>query len=171
MKRDSIAYLCLGSNMGDSITMLNLAKDAILQISDCKLLAQSQIYITEPQNIKKQNWFANQILKISLPSFWHPKYFLNELLVLENNLGRERTGTEKYGPRCIDIDLLLFNDIKLDDPDCTVPHPRMVQRAFVLVPLLEIDPHLLIFDHPIEQWLNNLDWHKEGNKIFQQDKV
>ena len=96
-----------------------------------------------------------------------PEVFLAQLLDLEGQLGRVRAAVPRFGPRRIDLDLLLFGQQRLATPFCTVPHPRMFKRAFVLCPLAEIAPDYLIFGKTAEAYLAELDWRREGKKIFQ----
>ena len=101
-------------------------------------LRLSSVWQTEPVGLKDQNWFANQAGECLLAPDTDPHDFLHTLLDIENRMGRVRV--ERWGPRIIDIDLLLFDDQSMITSDLTLPHPEMTRRAFVLVPLLELGP-------------------------------
>lgn len=167
MKNESVAYISLGSNLGDSVLMLERAAAEIGALGGCRILAESRIYLTEPQGLKGQPWFANQVIKAACASAWEPIPFLAALLNIETRLGRDRKNSLKNGPRLIDADLLLFNDAVLDGPFCVLPHPEMCSRAFVLAPLAELAPDLLLNGKTAAGWLEALPWRREGYKIYQ----
>lgn len=160
----SQAFLSLGSNFPHAIARLACARVGIGDLAECELIAASAIYVTEPQGYDAQPWFHNQVLRIE--TFLGARTLLKKLLALETQLGRRRDGP-RFGPRCIDIDLLLYEDLELADPFCTVPHPRLCERAFCLVPLLELCPDLTIKGVSVSELLRRLDWRLAGNKIFQ----
>lgn len=165
------AYICLGSNCDDSKAMLARALHEIACLPSTRLAALSSLYYTEPQDYTEQPWFCNQVARILVErpgkSQWYAKKLLVTLLEIEYRLGRVRDPAIRFGPRKIDLDLLLFGQTTLNAPECTLPHPRMTQRAFVLVPLTELAPGLLIKDRTASQWLEDLDYHLEDKKIFQ----
>ena len=167
MKNESTAYISLGSNLGDSVLMLKRAVAEIGALGGCRILAESRIYLTEPQGLKNQPWFANQVIKAGLGGEWEPIPFLAALLAIETRLGRDRKNSVKNGPRLIDADLLLFNDAVLEGPFCVLPHPEMCSRAFVLAPLAELAPALLLNGKTPASWLAALSWRREGYKIYQ----
>ncbi len=134
------AYISLGSNLGDTRDNLRKALNIISDLDGISLVRASTLYMTEPQGMKDQPWFANQVVKLSCGNQWTSRNLLETLLTIESDLGRVRT--ERWGPRSIDLDLLLFGSEISDDPRVTLPHPRMQERAFVLIPLLEIEPDL-----------------------------
>lgn len=156
------AYVCLGSNSDNAAAMLAAA--VRLLGASWQVARVSSIYLTEPQNLKAQPWFNNQVVKL----FVEPGHlaFMRELLALESALGRKRSGP-RFGPRLIDIDLLLFGDVVSADPVCLLPHPRLAERAFALLPLLEIEPRIIIQGKPVRYWLGQIEWRQEGNLIFQ----
>lgn len=159
-------FVSLGSNIGESEIIFNKATAAIARLPHCEITASSKIYHTEPQGFKDQPWFKNQILKIALGREWQPQNFLTALLKIETSLGRERNGP-RFGPRKIDIDLLLFGNLCSSQPDCILPHPRMLERAFILVPMLELQPYLQINGLNLQDALHRLKWRLVDNKIFQ----
>lgn len=133
-------YLALGTNLGQREANLRAAREALaFQVG---LTAASRLYQTEPWGYTDQPAFLNQVLaaETSLP----PLDLLDLLKQIETDLGRK--ATFRYGPRLIDLDLLLYDDLVLDTPRLTLPHPRMAERAFVLAPLAEIAPDLR---HPV----------------------
>ncbi len=135
----AITYLALGTNLGDRLAHLRLALDPLPP--DIRVRAQSRIYETPAWGYEEQPAFLNMVLQAEteLP----PEALLTRLKKLEGDLGR--TPTFRWGPRVIDIDILFYDDLTLDSPDLTIPHPRLQERAFVLVPLAELAPDLV---HP-----------------------
>jgi 2-amino-4-hydroxy-6-hydroxymethyldihydropteridine diphosphokinase len=131
------AYLSLGSNVGDR--MENLRRGMELFCGEgIALRRTSSIYETEPVENTDQGWFLNCVAEVSTPLA--PLVLLRRLQRTERQLGRERT-TPK-GPRTLDIDILLYDDLVLHTEELTLPHPRMLERRFVLEPLREIAPAL-----------------------------
>jgi 2-amino-4-hydroxy-6-hydroxymethyldihydropteridine diphosphokinase len=135
-----VAYLCLGSNIGDRIA--NLRKAVTLLDPKVHVKAQSSIYQTEPWGYSDQPTFLNQVIKIDTDL--EPFELLEFVKEIEFSIGRQETF--RYGPRLIDLDILFYDDLILDTPKLTIPHPRIIERAFVLIPLAEIAPDLL---HPV----------------------
>lgn len=129
------AYVGLGSNLGDRTAHLLLGLSALSRLPDTHLLRLSPIYETEPVG-PSQPPYLNLVaeLETELP----PRALLGEMLRIERAQGRERR--ERWGPRTLDLDLLLYGDLVLKEEDLEVPHPRLHQRAFVLVPLLDLLP-------------------------------
>ncbi len=148
------AYVGLGSNLGDRSAHLLLGLSALSRLPDTHLLRLSPVYETEPVG-PPQPPYLNLVaeLETGLP----PRALLGEMLAIEKALGRERR--ERWGPRTLDLDLLLYGDLVLKEEDLTVPHPRLHQRAFVLVPLLDLLPegrHPLL-DQSFRELLASLD--------------
>ena len=137
--RVAIAYLSLGSNLGDRLENL---REAMRRLGDAGIALKrtSSVYETEPVDNAAQGWFLNCVAEVS--TTLEPLEFLHRLQVVERELGRERTVPK--GPRTIDIDILLYDDLLIETDELTVPHPRMLQRRFVLEPLCEIAPTLAI---------------------------
>lgn len=127
----------------------------------------SEVYETEPQDLRDQPWFANQMARLVVdPEIWAPEGVLSSLMAVEAQLGRTRG--KPGGPRVIDIDLLLFGDRTMRSEYLTLPHPRMLERAFVLVPLLELAPDLVLPDGtPLAEALGRVRHRVEGRKIWQ----
>ena len=166
---DHTAFVCLGSNLGDAESNLALARKGLAALADVRLVCASSVYMTEPQDHADQPWFRNQVVQLWLGARYQPEALLRDLLELEARLGRVRSTDPalRYGPRCIDIDLLLIDALRLETPFCTLPHPRMTRRAFVLEPLAEIAPGLAVAGKPVEAWLARLSYRREGSRIFQ----
>ncbi len=133
-------FLSLGSNMGDRQAYLQQAREALAR--HVKILAASSIYETEPWGYTEQPGFLNQVLLGETDL--RPGALLDFAKFLEAELGR--TPTFRYGPREIDIDILFYNNLVMETPHLTIPHPTLHKRAFVLVPLAEIAPDLR---HPV----------------------
>lgn len=161
-------YIGLGSNQGRPEENLALARKKIQSMTGVFSTLDSQVYYTEPQGVKDQPWFANQVLRILCHPAWSPQSFIRHLLSIEGMLGRKRN--IHWGPRRIDCDLLLFGDQSVCQPDLTLPHPRMVHRAFVLVPLLELTPDLCLPDgFRLKDYLHTLTYRRLGRRIWQDD--
>jgi 2-amino-4-hydroxy-6-hydroxymethyldihydropteridine diphosphokinase len=127
-----LAYLSLGSNVGDRVAHL---RDAIARLESIgRVVSVSSFYETEPVEVTDQPWFLN--CAVGLETALTAEQLMARLLQIEQKMGRRRV--QKKGPRTIDIDILLFDDLILDSPDVTIPHPAMQKRRFVLEPLAEI---------------------------------
>ncbi|HYZ11957.1 MAG TPA: 2-amino-4-hydroxy-6-hydroxymethyldihydropteridine diphosphokinase [Actinomycetota bacterium] len=131
----TIAYLGLGSNLGDRLEHLRRAV-GLLRERGVRVLRSSRVYETEPVGGPDQPDYLNAVLEVDTDGT--ARELLEVCLAAEAALGRERA--ERWGPRVIDVDLLTFDQETIYQPDLQVPHPRMHERAFVLIPLLELDP-------------------------------
>jgi 2-amino-4-hydroxy-6-hydroxymethyldihydropteridine diphosphokinase len=125
-------YLSLGSNIGDRLANLRTALSSLAP--SVMVQAQSSIYETEPWGYSEQPTFLNQVIKGGTELA--PQELLEYLKKIEVSMGRQETF--RFGPRLIDLDILFYDHVKLDTPTLTIPHPRITERAFVLVPLAEI---------------------------------
>lgn len=130
-------YIALGSNIGDSATYLNEAVEKIGQIPTCTVEKVSSYLVTEPYGVTDQPDFLNACLK--LRTLLYPEELLKELNRIEKEAGRERI--IHWGPRTLDLDILLYDDIVLEEDDLCIPHVEMHKRSFVLEPLAEIAPY------------------------------
>ena len=173
MEMEHRAYVCMGSNLGDSEGNLAEARRRIAALPGVRVDAASPVYLTEPQNRRDQPWFANQVLRVLCATDMTAPVFLDMLLWVEYEMGRRRDFdpqdlAARFGPRVIDLDLLLFDEERHEDAHLTLPHPRMLERAFVLVPLRDIDPCLTLPGGltPGEA-LRSLAHAVEGNRICQ----
>jgi 2-amino-4-hydroxy-6-hydroxymethyldihydropteridine diphosphokinase len=135
------AYVGLGSNVGDRERMLWSAIHMLSFNPDVDVIAVSSIRETDPVGIVDQPRFLNAAAAVETEL--DPRALLDLLLSIEGELGRTREGL-RFGPRTIDLDLLLYGDEIVDEPGLTVPHPRLDERKFVLEPLAELDPDLVV---------------------------
>ncbi len=140
----AIVYLCLGSNSGDRLKLIEQAVSLMNLAENMKIIRTSALYETEPWGVKNQNWFLNMAveLKTNIP----PQDLLVKLQNIEKTLGRNRDKEIRWGERPIDIDIIFYGEEILNSDFLTIPHKLMHKRAFVLVPLLELIPD---FVHPI----------------------
>ena len=139
----NVTYLCLGGNIGDREKALNLALSKINNKVG-NITVQSSIYETEAWGVENQQAYLNQCIKVE--THYSALELIDELLFIEKELGRERSISETYQPRTIDIDILFFNQEVINQTKLLVPHPRLQLRKFVLIPLNEIASNYL---HPI----------------------
>jgi 2-amino-4-hydroxy-6-hydroxymethyldihydropteridine diphosphokinase len=149
------ALLGLGGNVGDVRTMLNEAIALFADGKDVKLRARSADYSTPPWGVTDQPAFTN--LAIAVETSLSPRDLLTRALNVERALDRDRTREKRWGPRTVDIDLLAYDDQSLDEPALTLPHPRLFERAFVLVPLAEIAPDRVIAGTRVRDALARID--------------
>ncbi|MDA9210823.1 2-amino-4-hydroxy-6-hydroxymethyldihydropteridine diphosphokinase [Methylophilaceae bacterium] len=136
-------YIALGSNLKNPKKQIKDGIQSIKKIDGVQILSKSKLYETPPVGILDQPNFVNAVIKID--SDLSPNKLLEELLNIENNAARVRI--DKNGPRTLDLDILLFNDLILDKKNLIIPHPRMHERLFVLIPLKDIDETIVIPNH------------------------
>jgi 2-amino-4-hydroxy-6-hydroxymethyldihydropteridine diphosphokinase len=134
------AWVGLGGNVGDAVATLRSALLALAGLPSTTLLAASRLYRTPAWGLEQQPDFINAValLETTLPA----RALLDRLLEVERGFGRERR--ERWGPRILDLDLLLYGDDRIDVPGLRVPHPHLHERAFALLPLLEVTPDAFI---------------------------
>jgi 2-amino-4-hydroxy-6-hydroxymethyldihydropteridine diphosphokinase len=149
----NLAWLGLGGNLDDPQDAMARALQAIDADPRTRVCAVSSVYSTPPWGKTDQPDFLNAVAGVETGR--SPRELLD--LCLEAEKGLKRVRAERWGPRTIDIDLLLFGDLSIDEPGLEVPHPRMTQRAFVLLPLAEIAPELKIGGRGVAQFLASLD--------------
>ncbi len=135
------AFIGLGSNLGDREANLRQALEHLALTPETTVVRASSLYDTEPVGALDQPHFLNAVAQ--LETQLAPRQLLWNLMLIERRLGRVRT--QRWGPRTLDLDLLLYEDAVIDEDDLQVPHPELPKRSFVLVPLVELDPMLL---HP-----------------------
>ncbi len=153
------AFIGIGTNLGDRKKHIAEALERLERRTDIKVIKSSSLYVTEPIGYVGQDWFLNCVVEVmtSMP----PRELLSHCLSIEEQMGRTRT--MQWGPRIIDLDILLYDDTVIEDDELTVPHPNMDKRRFVLVPIVEIAPDVI---HPklnktVTDLLKNLkDAHK-----------
>lgn len=138
----TLCYLGLGSNLGDPVRQLEEAVARLAQLPDSKLIAVSSLYASAPIGPQDQPDFINAVA--ALETELAPLALLDALQELERMAGRKRL--RHWGERTLDVDILLYGDACIDLPRLTVPHPEMTRRAFVLQPLAELAPGLLLPD-------------------------
>ncbi len=155
-----IAYIGIGSNLGDKIHHCEKAISAILKIDRHKFLAKSSLFKTQPIGYTSQDWFVNGVIKIETDL--EAPELLQTLKTIESQLGRIETF--RWGPRTIDLDILFFDDVEIHTEDLQIPHPLIQDRQFVLIPLAEIDPTLVhsVLKKTVQELLNNL---KEDQRV------
>lgn len=149
------ALLGLGGNLGDVRTTLDRAVAALCDGRDVRLIARSSDYRTPPWGMTDQPPFIN--LAIVVETALAPRTLLDHALRVEAMFGRDRTKELRWGPRALDIDIIAFDEIEIEEPGLTLPHPHLFERAFVLAPLAEIAPDRKIKGITIAEALARLD--------------
>jgi 2-amino-4-hydroxy-6-hydroxymethyldihydropteridine diphosphokinase len=134
-----LVYIGLGSNLGDREATIRHGLELLATRGDIEVEAVSSLRETDPVGYEDQPRFLNAAA--ALRTELAPRALLERLLEIERGLGRDRTGP-RFGPRTLDLDLLLYGDEQIDEPGLTVPHPRIAERRFVLEPLAELDGSL-----------------------------
>jgi 2-amino-4-hydroxy-6-hydroxymethyldihydropteridine diphosphokinase len=145
-----IVYIALGSNLGDRASMLGRAI-AAMNSAGIHVVRQSSLYVTEPVGAPGQGWFLNAVVEAETSLL--PLQLLHALLKIERELGRRRL--TPHGPRAIDLDILFYGSSVIRSRDLEVPHPRLTERRFVLIPLAQLAPDLR---HPVS--------HKSINQLL-----
>jgi 2-amino-4-hydroxy-6-hydroxymethyldihydropteridine diphosphokinase len=135
----TVAFIALGSNLGDTQGHVLGAFGALDALPQTRLLARSALYLTPPWGVLDQPAFINAVAQID--TGLTPHQLLDALLKIERDAGRVRDG-ERWGPRTLDLDVLHMDGVVLSDDRLTLPHPRMAERAFVLLPLNDLAPTL-----------------------------
>ncbi len=133
----TVAYIGIGSIVGERTTFCRAAVQTLGELSGIRVTDVSSLYETSPLGGPPQRSFINLVVRIDTDL--DPRGLLEACQMVERRLGREPSDI-RWGPRVVDLDILLFGEEKVNEPDLEIPHPRITQRRFVLVPLLEIDP-------------------------------
>ncbi len=148
-----IATLGLGGNIGDPAAAMARALNLLDARPDCAVLAVSKLYRTPPWGKTDQAWFFNACAAVR--TLLSPEDLLDACLSIERQMKRERL--ERWGPRTIDIDVLTYGDILQHTPVLELPHPRMTERSFVLMPLADFAPDLAVAGRTVAEWLGDAD--------------
>ena len=144
--------LGLGGNVGDPAATI-AAASARLEEAGVEIVARSSLYRTAPWGKTDQPPFVNACAVVRTDL--HPHALLDRILTVESDLGRRRG--ERWGPRTIDVDILDYDGLALEEPGLTLPHPRLTERAFVLIPLAEIAPDRVVAGRPVRDWAAAVD--------------
>jgi 2-amino-4-hydroxy-6-hydroxymethyldihydropteridine diphosphokinase len=147
--------LALGGNVGDVRATFDRVVALLCDGGNVRLLARSMDYRTPPWGVTDQPAFVNGGLRID--TSLTPRALLERAQAVETALGRDRGKEQRWGPRTIDIDLIAYGDVRCEEPDLALPHPRALERAFVLVPLAEIAPDWVIYGMTVATALGRLD--------------
>jgi len=145
-------YLGLGGNVGDVMANMAGALTSLNDRKDTNVTAVSKVYKTPPWGITEQEWFLNCCACVQTEI--GPYELLDACLNIEIDFKRKRI--VRWGPRSVDVDILLFGDISLNTESLTIPHPRMHERAFVMVPLADISPRLMVGNKSTNEWAESL---------------
>lgn len=148
----SIVYLGLGTNLGNKEVNLRQAINLIRDFPKTSVSKTSKVYETEPWGYSQQDDFLNLCLEIETKL--KPKELLKKCQLVEEKLGRKRL--VKWGPRSIDVDILIYDELTLEEEELTIPHPRIGERAFVLVPLSELNNNLIIDNQNISELIKKV---------------
>ena len=146
------SYLGLGTNLGEREENLRRAVKLLKSFPELEVIKVSSIYETEPWGYEEQNDFLN--LCLELETTLSAQQLLEKCQAVEDKMGRKRE--KRWGPRLIDVDILLYDDLELETSDLIVPHPRMQERAFVLIPLQELKPDLMVQGNTIADCLEKI---------------
>jgi len=150
---DFDCIIALGSNLGDKAANLDKAIDLLTAPGDVRLVARSRNFATEPWGKTDQDWFVNACIAVATEL--SARTLLGRCQEIEQRMGR--VTTEKWGPRIIDLDLLIYGDSVIREPDLVLPHPHIADRAFVLAPLMDIAPEVMIGDRSVRQLFDAID--------------
>jgi 2-amino-4-hydroxy-6-hydroxymethyldihydropteridine diphosphokinase len=149
--------IALGGNVGDVRATFDKAIAQICGMAQAVLLARSSDYATPPWGETQQDRFINACIEIE--TGLDPHALLFTLHRIEQRFGRDRHKETRWGPRSLDLDLLAWDDLTIDKPELTLPHPRLFERAFVLVPLAEIAPQRIIAGRKVKDALAQVSTH------------
>lgn len=142
----ALVYLSLGSNKGDRVGYVQQATSLLNGFEGINVVQSSSLYETEPWGVDSENWFVNAVIQIS--TTLSPQLLLAQCQKIESMLGRDREREGHYGDRNIDIDILFYDNVIINDENLSVPHQHFHERAFTLIPMLELAPD---FVHPVSK--------------------
>lgn len=157
------AFIALGSNIGNRYEYLTKAIEKLAKQQKITIVNISSVYETDPVGYEEQDLFLNMVMEIQTD--WSALELLDFCLKVELELGRKREIV--WGPRTIDLDILLFNQENIKSEKLIIPHPRMLERNFVMIPLSEIKPDIIIpnTEKPLKVWIEELP-NKEGVRVW-----
>jgi 2-amino-4-hydroxy-6-hydroxymethyldihydropteridine diphosphokinase len=158
------AYISVGSNLGQKLENCRRAITALTCCGTCRLIDQSPVYRTEPVDYKDQDWFVNYAVKIE--TTLDPFSLLDTLKSIEQDAGRIRDAV-RFGPRVLDLDIILYDSKVVHTLKLMIPHPRMHKRHFVLKPICDIDPNIIhpALNRTMQSLLEDLD--VKGQRIIE----
>ncbi|RJP31446.1 MAG: 2-amino-4-hydroxy-6-hydroxymethyldihydropteridine diphosphokinase [Actinobacteria bacterium] len=165
-KEDHRVFLGMGSNLGDRRENLLSALRMLDAMEGVRILEVSSVYETAPWGMLEQPDFLNLVALVSTSR--DPRGMLAACRDVEEELGRVRA--ERWGPRSIDVDILIFDDLQLEEEDLVIPHPRMLEREFVMVPLLELQPGYTPVGKETEARLSDAAGRERVRMAFRYDK-
>ena len=159
----NIAYLSIGSNMGDRLKTFEAAFNLLSEHPQVQLESCSSLYETDPVGYTEQDCFLNAVFKVQ--TNLEPEELLKTCMEIERELGRKRE--KRWGPRTLDLDILLYNHENIETENLSIPHPRMHERSFVMIPLMEIAPEISLpnMDISLSDLLNKISG-KEGVRLW-----
>jgi len=159
--KNNIAFICVGSNIGNKLENCKKGVDALIRSDSVILKAQSLCYKTDPVDYLNQDWFINYVIKIE--TSLDPFELLNRLKSIQRNAGRIND-VVRFGPRILDLDIILFDGVVINSENLTIPHPRMHKRRFVLRPICDIDSKIIhpVFKKNMKSLLDSLDDKEQG---------
>lgn len=149
------AIIALGSNIGDKVANVESARELLCSgpANEVSVVTASRIYKTPPWGITDQDWFVNACM--SVKTSLEPHELLHRCLAVEQVMGRRRA--EKWGPRLIDLDVLVYRGVEIADDELVLPHPHITERAFVLIPMREVAPELELKGRSVAEWAEAID--------------
>lgn len=147
------ATIGLGSNIGDKVHNIGRAISLLTNGGEVRLVAQSRLYRSQPWGVEDQDWFVNAVIAVATEL--SPRQLLERCQRVENAMRRVRL--KKWGPRIIDVDILTYRDQRVAEANLTIPHPFIAQRAFVLVPLRDVAPDIMVGGKSIADMIGSVD--------------
>lgn len=163
-------YLSIGSNIGDKKKNLNAAIDLLGRHKEIEVVRVSSFYKTEPQNYKAQDWFLNAVLIIK--TSMEPEDLLTIFKQLEKTMDKDGKAF-RFGPRIIDLDIIYYDDLIIKTETLEIPHPRMHERCFVLVPLCDIEPGKIhpVFNLRSDELLKKIEQQETQKVVLLKERV
>ena len=163
-----VAYISIGSNIGNKLENCKKGVDALIRSDSVILKAQSPYYKTDPVDYTDQDWFINYVIKIK--TSLDPFELLNRLKSIQRDAGRINDAV-RFGPRILDLDIILFDDAVINSENLIIPHPRMHKRRFVLKPICDIDVEIIhpVFKKNMKYLIDNMDDEEQGIEEYKCD--